>query len=249
VPLWTNRYNGPGNDTDEASAVAVDGSGNVFVTGWSWNGSSEDYATVAYSSSGVLLWIRRYGGTQDAEANAIAVDSSGSVLVSGYSESGDQGYVTIKYSGAGVPLWTNTYPGSYTGVLRAMATDHRGNVFVTGDYGTVCYSGTGAPLSTNLYIGTGASGVAVDSTGNVFVTGPWHGGDYVTVKYSAATVFPIPLNYHVAGNQLVLSWTNAAFSLQSAPAVQAAYTNIPGAASPFTNGFTERQRYFRLKGN
>ena len=30
VPLWTNRYHGPGNDWDKASAVAVDRGGNVI---------------------------------------------------------------------------------------------------------------------------------------------------------------------------------------------------------------------------
>ncbi len=53
MPLWTNRYNGPGNGDDYAFAVAVDGSDNVFVTGYSIGiGSTEDYATIKYSSAG-----------------------------------------------------------------------------------------------------------------------------------------------------------------------------------------------------
>src|SRR6185436_10870410 len=51
VPLWTNRYNGPGNATDQATAVAVDGQGNAFVTGFS-TASDTDYATIKYSSAG-----------------------------------------------------------------------------------------------------------------------------------------------------------------------------------------------------
>src|SRR6185295_5671954 len=63
VPLWTNRYNGTGNGDDEAKGIAVDNSGNVFVTGYSTgtNGNS-DFATIKYSSAGAPLWTNRYHG-------------------------------------------------------------------------------------------------------------------------------------------------------------------------------------------
>jgi hypothetical protein len=90
IPLWTNRYDGPGNYLDEAGAVAIDSSGNVFVTGYS-HGSSNfgdlDYATIKYSSAGVPLWTNRYDGPENFfdHSRAVAVDRSGNVFVTGWS--------------------------------------------------------------------------------------------------------------------------------------------------------------------
>jgi len=274
VLLWTNRYNGPGNYHDGANAIAADSNGNVFVTGLS-NGPKDlpDYATVAYSSAGVPLWTNRYdgpGGREDI-ASALAVDRSGNVFVTGNSVGTNPSpffgadYATVAYSSTGLPLWTNRYNGptdSYD-IANAVGVDNSGNVFVTGyshgiggdlDYVTLAYSSAGVPLWTNCYNGPGNSDdyavtLAVDRIGNVFVAGSsWNGSnyDYTTIKYS---LIPPSIYLQTTSDHLVLSWTNSAFSLQSAEEVSGTFTNIPAATSPYTNAVTGLRQYFRLQAN
>jgi hypothetical protein len=59
----------------------------------------------------------------------------------------------------------------------------------------------------------------------------------------------LSLTIEKSGQNVVLRWTNPAFSLQSAPAVTGVYTNIPGATSPYTNAITGSQRFFRAVAN
>ncbi len=213
VPLWTNHYNGPANTADQPSAVAVDGSNDVIVTGWSGSGSIPNYATIKYSSAGVPLWTNLYSGPRHNDsANAVAVDGSNNVIVTGYSVGsvGFVEYATIKYSSAGVPLWTNRYSGpGHSDSASAVAVDRSDNVIVTGssygsgnqaDYATIQYSSAGVALWTNRYNGLGNStdfptALAVDRSGNVIVTGPSIGTNvsgndevYATIKYSNAGV-------------------------------------------------------------
>ncbi len=47
---WVERYNGPSNNRDEALSVAVDGAGNIYVTGYTTSGSTTNITTIRYST-------------------------------------------------------------------------------------------------------------------------------------------------------------------------------------------------------
>src|SRR5262249_411726 len=117
---WVALYNG-GYGLDIAYAVAVDGSGNVYVTGssvgpGSCNLDCNDYATIKYDASGQQQWVARYNGpaNDDDHASAIAVDASGNVYVTGSSIGTtwpDFDYATVKYDSSGQQQWVARYSG------------------------------------------------------------------------------------------------------------------------------------------
>lgn len=102
---WVRRYDGPGNGVDGASAVAVDVSGNVYVTGASEGSGTSlegaDYLTIRYDPNGNEVWVKRYNGQSDSTdyAKAVGVDASGYVYITGYSYGVTTAYdwVTTKY--------------------------------------------------------------------------------------------------------------------------------------------------------
>lgn len=114
--LWVRRYHGPANGDDVAEAIATDAAGNVYVTGTSDAGPGKgrlDYATLAYNSSGTLLWVRRYNASVNDQATAIATDAFGHVYVTGSSNSSTgSDYATLAYNSSGTLLWVRRYNGS-----------------------------------------------------------------------------------------------------------------------------------------
>lgn len=210
--LWVARYYGPGNYQDIPTGIAVDQTGNVYVTGYSFGSSNNyDYATIKYNPDGKQQWVARYNGPDNGDdgAEGIALDSSDNVYVTGSSANttGVSDYVTIKYDSAGQQLWLARYysrPGNYPDQAYAIAVDGSGNAYVTGtslfytsasyDFGTIHYDSAGQQQSVARYNGSGqrddyGTAIAVDRSGNVYVTGSSWGPDtdydYATLKYNS----------------------------------------------------------------
>jgi hypothetical protein len=81
---WVARYEGPGNNYDDANSIAVDQAGNVYVTGRSEQSPGNyDCATIKYNSLGGEEWVQRFNGPENEwdYGKSIAVDASGDAYV------------------------------------------------------------------------------------------------------------------------------------------------------------------------
>ena len=192
---WVARYNACPHAYARGRGIAVDGSGNVYVTG----NDGSLWAVIKYNLSGEEQWITHHNS---GESIAIAVDNLGNIYVTG----DDYDYVTIKYDSSGQEQWLARYdgPGDAEDHVAALALDLSGNVYVTGasnlpgvyyEYATVKYNSDGQQQWASRYgqadgvFGAGTA-IAVDQSNNVYVTGkindPEMYPDYGTIKYNSA---------------------------------------------------------------
>ena len=165
--VWAVHVGGSGSSNDGRS-LALDGSGNVYVSGsftgtgdfdpgpgtvtlTSAGGSLGDVYGLKLDSAGTLLWAVRMGGAGSDRGNAIGVDGSGNVYFSGSFSStmdADPGPGTFNLTGSG-----------------------QDSFFVKLDSG-------GAFVSAHRTGGSSTEdslGLATDGSGNVYETGYFSG--------------------------------------------------------------------------
>lgn len=219
---WVERYNGPGNNSDNARAIAINSNtGNIYVTGDSAGaGNVLDYGTVAYNPSGTQLWVARYAPGQ---STSIAVDSaSGNVYVTGLSGNKP---ATVAYNSSGQQLWVAIPTGIVSGTGTAVTVDPTtGNVYVVAgilvgpccSYKTamltIAYNRSGQQLWAVQYVQSDATfrAIAVDSSrGRVYIGGyalfsdvdpPYGSANYVTFAYDTTTGQQVWMARHVSSD-------------------------------------------------
>ena len=152
-----------GHENETPRGLAIDGLGNVYVTGYTIStdfptttgayktssSGNEDAFVVKLNSSGTLVYSTYLGGAGRDFATAIAIDSLGNTYVTGYTSSTN--FPTV--SSAFQPFYGGGYNDAFVTKLNA--------------------SGSGLVYSTYLGgIGNDAAfGITVDSLGNAYVCG------------------------------------------------------------------------------
>jgi hypothetical protein len=142
--VWSTYFGGSG--WDEALSVAVDGSGNVFVVGWTastsgfplenpgggayyentYKGGDDAFIAMFSGSNQRLVWSTYFGGANFDRASSVAVDGSGNVFVVGWTAStsnfpledpGGGAYFDNTYNGGDYDAFIAKFSGSNLSLL------------------------------------------------------------------------------------------------------------------------------------
>lgn len=155
VLQWVQSAGGAGKDS--VHAIAVDGGGNIYITGF-YNGSATfntttitslgdtDIFLAKYDASGALQWAKSAGGTGSDVGSGIAIDGSNNIYVVGSyagnatfgmhnkTSTGLSDIFLAKYDASGVAQWVASAGGTNDDFGQAIALNASGKIYITGHF-------------------------------------------------------------------------------------------------------------------
>lgn len=165
--LWAKRLGG--TSTESGAALALDASGNIYITGFfigtadfdpgsgvqnlTSTAANIDLFLAKYDASGNYIWAKRMGGSGSETGTALAIDASGNC------------YVTGNFSGT-----ADFDPDAAT--TQNLVSTGNADIFLAKYNASGNYIWAKAMGSVDVDAG---NGVAVDASGNSYITGLFRG--------------------------------------------------------------------------
>jgi hypothetical protein len=197
---WISIYEPVYDNWVQPSAIVVDNSGLVYITGGDGTKSGQiinynNFVTISYDTDGLMQWDVFYYGNQYGWATGkdISLDLDNNVIITGdcWEPEGHE-IVTIKYNNNGNLIWdSHLVTQSYSFTPDHIAIDSGNNSIVTcngfHEYQIVKYDQSGNELWVVNTIKP--EDLAIDQEDNIYVTGYFdifgnYDYDYSTVKYT-----------------------------------------------------------------
>ncbi len=186
VRQWGTYFGG--SSEERVNAVAVDGSGNIYLAGktHSSNGifkdgfksklsGTSDGFLAKFNTSGSFLWGTYYGSGGIDEVEDIAIDKSDNVYITGFRKTTNFLGFFAKFNSAGKHQWYRTLgSGTFSTYGTGISVDANGNIFM-GGY-TYLSSGIASSGHQNTYGGGGDAFLTKYNDQGTLQWGTYYGG-------------------------------------------------------------------------
>ena len=139
---WQKKYNNVLNNNDDAYRLILDGSNNIYVSGFSNDGTKDNLVVLKLNNNGNITWQKMFNtassitpDTYENEYSGMVMDNIGNIYLTGYSSNGSNyDVIVVKVDNEGNKIWDKRINSSNNGNDRGydITTDNKGNIYVTG---------------------------------------------------------------------------------------------------------------------